>query len=289
MAYDPTSDIIPDEEEIDLGSESKDQQAAGSKPELTAEELLFLVGEGAEQKKLAFKQLTPDVVKPWYEAHVNRQKWQAENTQNAQKFAKEREDFEKGKKEHQYSLDQLKLWEEYFSKNQELQGLVTAYLQGRISKETLGQLIGAQAQNQSAPLNPEIQKRLDTLEARLKTQDEKTQAERDARARQEAFALLKNQHPDLKEEDFQKFLDTETDKLDDLGALYALAHDAYRYRNSGDMKKKAEEEALRKLKEQRGAAIETGSTQSATSLPHNIDVTKSMDKLFDDFEETLKT
>ncbi len=290
MAYDPASDIIADEEEIDLGSESKDQQTPGLEPAKTAEELLFAVGEGAEQKKLAFKQLTPELVKPWYEAHANMKNWQTENTQKAQKFAKEREDFEAKSKKHDYSVQQLDLWEDYFNRNEPLKHLVTAYLQGRIPENVMASIVGGQPGGQSAPqVSPEIQKRLSELEARLKTQDERTQAERDVRARQEAFALLKSQHPDLKEEDFQKFLDSETEKLDDLGALYTLAHDAYRYRNSGDLKKKAEEEALRKLKEARGAAVETGSTQSAVSLPRNVDVTKSMDEIFDTYEESLKT
>jgi hypothetical protein len=290
MAYDPASDVIEDEEEIDLESQSKDQEKTGSETEKAVEELLFAVGEGAEQKKLAFKQLTPDHVKPWYEAHTNMKSWQATNTQNAQKLAKEREDFEKKQKEHGYSLDQLKLWEDYFSKNQELQGLVTAYLQGKISKEALTQLIGAKVAEQPAgQVNPEIQRRIDALEARLQKTDELSKAEQDARARKEAFALLKSQHPELKEEDFSKFLDDETGKIDDLPALYTLAHDAYRWRNRGDMEKKAEEDALKKLQAQRGAAVETGSTQSAVSLPKNVDTTKSMDEIFDEFERSLGT
>jgi hypothetical protein len=288
MAYDPASDIIDDEEEIDLESQSKDQEKTGSDAEKIAEELLFLVGEGTEQKKLAFKQLTPDHVKPWYEAHTNMKNWQAKNTQEAQRIAKEREDFEKGRKEHQYGLDQLKLWEEYFSKNQELQGLVTAYLQGRISKETLSQLLGARGAEQSATVSPEIQRRLDKLEERIQKTDELSKAEQDVRARKEAFAALKAQYPDLKEEEFAKFLDEETGKIDNLGAMYALTHDAYRWRNRGDMEKKAEMEALKKLQAQRGAAVETGNTQSAVSLPKNVDNTKSIDEIFDTFEESLK-
>jgi len=246
------------------------------------------VGEGPEQKKLAFKQLTPELVKPWYEAHTNMKSWQAKNTQEAQKIAKEREDFEKRQKEHGYALDQLKLWEDYFSKNQELQGLVTAYLQGKISKEALTQLIGAKvAEQPTGQLSPEILRRLEAIESRQQKSDELSRAEQDARARKEAFALLKSQHPELKEEDFSKFLDDETGKIDDLASMYALAHDAYRWRNRGDMEKKAEEGALKKLQATRGAAVETGNTQSAVSLPKNVDNTKNMDELFDDAEKLI--
>jgi len=291
MSYDPASDVLNDEEDVELEPQSKDQEKPGSDAEKTVEELLFLVGEGAEQKKLGFKQLTPELVKPWYESHANMKNWQTTNTQKAQALAKEREDFEKKGKEHQYSLDQLKLWEDYFGKNQELQGLVTAYLQGRIPKDTIRLVLDAKAasDNQVTSVSPEIQKRLDALEARLQKTDELSKAEQDVRARQEAFAALKAQHPDLKEEDFTKFLDEETGKIENLGAMYGLAHDAYRWRNRGDMEKKAEAEAIKKLQAQRGAAVETGSTQSAVSLPKNVDTTKSMDQIFDDFEESLKT
>jgi len=289
MAYDPASDIIPDEEEIDLEAESTDQQPAESGERKAAEVLDFLVGEGGEQKKLAFKQLTPEIVKPWYEAHSNMKSWQAKNTQEAQKIAKEKEDFEKARKEYQYGLDQLKLWEDYFSKNQELQGLVTAYLQGRIPKESLAALMGSQAPTgqPAFTMSPEIQRRLDALESRLKESDEKSRVDKDVRARQEALAALKAKYPDLKEEDFNKFFDEETEKVEDMGALYTLIHDAYRWRNRGDLEKKAEEEALRKLREQREAAVETGSTQSAVSLPKNVDLTKNMDQLFDEYEQSL--
>jgi len=289
MAYDPASDVLNDEEDVELEPQSKDQEKPGSDAEKTVEELLFLVGEGAEQKKLGFKQLTPELVKPWYESHANMKNWQTTNTQKAQALAKEREDFEKKGKEHQYGLDQLKLWEDYFGKNQELQGLVTAYLQGRIPKEALVQLMGARNAEQPASVSPEIQKRLDALEARLQKTDELSKAEQDVRSRQEAFAALKAQHPDLKEEDFTKFLDEETGKIENLGAMYGLAHDAYRWRNRGDMEKKAEAEAIKKLQAQRGAAVETGSTQSAVTLPKNVDATKSMDEIFDAYEDSLKT
>ena len=78
-----SAESLPDEV-----PESAEGQPAAEKK---IEEIIFAItGEDGKEQQLPFAKLTPELVKPWYEAHRNKAEWNKSNTEKAKQLADER-------------------------------------------------------------------------------------------------------------------------------------------------------------------------------------------------------
>jgi len=267
------------------------------------EELLFAIqGEDGKEQQLPLSKLTPVHVKPWYEAHQNRQKWQAENTKKAQEVAEQRRAFEAEQAQHRLALEQLDNWTNYFRSNKGLQELVSAYVQGRIPQAMLSQFGGAAAQGaQGQPagvqqpagpdpyLNQMVQ-RLAALERSIQEDQKKRLQQEQLAERERAIQAVLPELPEAQREAFKQYMEQATGSLSNLTDMYKLLAGSFNWQtNRESIAKQAEQKTLENIQKKKAAAVETGTQQSAIGLPENVDLSgvKDLDRIFEKFGESI--
>lgn len=260
----------------------------------TVDEIMFgVAGEDGNEQQLPYGKLTPDQRKAVFEAYTNKSKWQASNTQAAQKLAAERETFDGERDTYKTSLGQLDTWTNYFNEHQDLQSIVSAYVAGKIPQNVMQQLIGQQAgaqvqggqnmnqnisQNTNAdyrdPLVAKLLKQVEELNGRITKGDNTRQEEKEETDKITALKALAEANPNFDKENFLKYLDKTADEMGDKSKLFGLVYKAMQH------------EAGTNQQASKGARVEKGTGDSAVNTPENVDTKdKSMDDLFDEFAD----
>lgn len=300
LVFGDEDEVIDGEEEAESEGEADDQQQAQE----AVEEMLFaILGEDGKEQQLPFKKLSPDHVKPWYEAHRNQKQWQTENTKKSQEVADQRREFEAEQAKHKAALDQLENWTGYFRANHGLQELVSAFVQGRIPQNVLEQIIGQQAQQgaqgrpagqqQPTGYNPyldQVTQRLAALEKSIQEDRQKRLQQEQLTEREKAIQTVLPSIPEDQREAFQQYMEQATGNLSSLEDMYKLVANAYMWdKNRETIVKQAEQKTLENIQKKKAAAVETGTQQSAVSLPSNVDLSESRDlgRLFEKFGEEV--
>jgi len=289
--------IFEDQDELDaaFGAEGEPESTTGQPetPPTTEEVLYAIAGEDGAEQQVPFGKLTPDHVKPWYEAHQNKADWNKSNTEKAKQLADERRAHEAEKQQYTSQLQQLDTWTNYFKTNQGLQQLVAAFVQGRIPQETLQKILGQQAGQQPGatqgynPALAPVMQRITALETQLRQERETRLQDRQVSEREKAMNAVLGRLPEEQREPFKQYIEEKTANMDDLTAMYALMEAAFMWeKNRPQLVKKTQAETLANAKKKQAAAVETGTQGSAGSLPNNVDNSGSRD-IRRAFEELL--
>lgn len=261
-----------------------------------AEEVFAIPGEDGKEQQVPFKALTPKQVREWFEANKNKTDWQAKNTQEAQRIAKEREGHEAERKQFQTMHEQLDRWTQFFRSNEPLQKLVSAYIQGRIPEAKMSEILGQQiaAQGGQAPMGQPAggeDPRVAALMQRLNTLERSTQEERLAREqeriageRAKAIEAALQQVPEEKRDEFKTYLEEVTKKMNDMPSLYSLVANAYMWdKNRAGLAQQVERKTVENIQKKAGTKVDTGTGAPAVNLPQNVDLKKSTTQLFEEF------
>ena len=274
--------------------ESAEGQPAAEKK---IEEIIFAItGEDGKEQQLPFAKLTPELVKPWYEAHRNKAEWNKSNTDKAQQLADERRAHEAQKQQFDTLHQQYERWESYFRSNKPLQQLVAAFVQGRIPQQVLTQILGQQAGQQTAggqpaqgpnPYLDQVVQRLSTLEQTLQKEREVRLQDKQLTEREKAMQSVLPHIPEEKREAFKQYIEQATSSMTDLQAMYKILADAFQWGNKDTLIQAAQQQGAADLKKKQGAGVETGEQQSAVGLPQNVDSTKDIDTMYQEFADQM--
>jgi len=252
--------------------------------------------EDGKEQQLPFAKLTPELVKPWYEAHRNKAEWNKSNTDKAQQLADERRAHEAQKQQFDTLHQQYGRWESYFRSNQPLQQLVAAFVQGRIPQQVLTQILGQQAGQQTAggqpaqgpnPYLDQVVQRLSTLEQILQKEREVRLQDKQLTEREKAMQSVLPHIPEEKREAFKQYIEQATSSMTDLQAMYKILADAFQWGNKDTLIQAAQQQGAADLKKKQGAGVETGEQQSAVGLPQNVDSTKDIDTMYQEFADQM--
>lgn len=285
-------DALPGEE-----SESTEDQPT---EEATIEELLFAItGEDGKEQQLPFKKLTPELVKPWYEAHRNKTEWNKSNTEKAKQLAEERRAHEAQKQQYDAQIQQLDQWTNYFRSNQGLQQLVAAFVQGRIPQQVLQQILGQQTGQQTVGGQPaqgtdpylnQMAQRLAALESMLQKERDVRLQDKQLSEREKAMQTVLPLVPEEKREAFKQYMEQATASMTDLQAMYKILADSFLWTNKGELIKKAQQQAVEDLRKKQSAGVETGEQQAAVELPQNVDVShRDIDRIFEQLGDQFES
>jgi len=285
---------IPDESLPDEAPESAEGQPTVEKK---VEEILYAIaGEDGKEQQLPFAKLTPELVKPWYEAHRNKSDWNKSNTEKAKQLADERRAHEAQKQQFDTLHQQTERWVDYFKSSPNLQQLVAAFVQGRIPQQVLTQILGQQAGQQTAGGQPayEANPYLDQVVQRLNSVEQTLQKEREVRLqdkqlseREQAMQSVLPLIPEEKREAFKQYMEQTTANMTDLQAMYKILADSFLWTNKDELLKKVQQQAAANLKKKQGAGVETGEQQSAIDLPQNVDNTQDIDTMYQQFADKM--
>lgn len=274
-------------EGLESGEEPESAEGQPAKQEPIEEEILFAItGEDGKEQQLPFAKLTPQQVKEWYDAHVNKHEWNKSNTEKAKQLADERREHEAQKQQYAASLQQLERWNSYFRANPVLQQLNAAFVQGRIPQQVLQQILGQQPGQQPAGQQPAPQydpylnqmvQRLSTVEQQLQKEREVRLQDRQLSEREKAMQAVLPHIPEPKREAFQQYIDRVTSGMNDLQAMYTVLKDAFLWGNKDELIKSVQAQTIENVKKKQGAGVETGEQQTAVGLPKNVDVSGSRD------------
>jgi len=274
--------------------ESAEGQPAAEKK---IEEIIFAItGEDGKEQQLPFAKLTPELVKPWYEAHRNKTDWNKSNTEKAKQLADERRAHEAQKQQFDTLHQQYERWESYFRSNKPLQQLVAAFVQGRIPQQVLTQILGQQAGQQTAggqpaqgpnPYLDQVVQRLTSLEQTLQKDREVRLQDKQLTEREQAMQSVLPHIPEEKREAFKQYIEQATSSMTDLQAMYKILADAFQWGNKDTLIQAAQQKGAADLKKKQGAGVETGEQQSAVGLPQNVDSTKDIDTMYQEFADQM--
>ena len=264
--------------------------------EKKVEEIIFAIaGEDGKEQQLPFAKLTPELVKPWYEAHRNKTDWNKSNTEKAKQLADERRTHEAEKQQYDTLHQQYGRWESYFRTNPGLQQLVAAFVQGRIPQQVLTQILGQQAGQQTAGGQPaqgadpylnQVAQRVAALESTLQKEREVRLQDKQLSEREQAMQSVLPLIPEEKREAFKQYMEQTTANMTDLQAMYKILADSFLWTNKDELLKKVQQQAAANLKKKQGAGVETGEQQSAVDLPQNVDNTQDIDTMYQQFADS---
>ena len=284
---------ISDESLSDEAPESAEGQPTVEKK---VEEILYAIaGEDGKEQQLPFAKLTPELVKPWYEAHRNKTDWNKSNTEKAKQLADERRAHEAEKQQFGSLHQQTESWERYFKSNPGLQQLVAAFVQGHIPQQDLTQVLGQQAGQQTAGGQPangsdpylnQVVQRLASVEQTLKQEREVRLQDKQLSEREQAMQSVLPLIPEEKREAFKQYMEQTTANMTDLQAMYKILADSFLWTNKDELLKKVQQQAAANLKKKQGAGVETGEQQSAVDLPQNVDNTEDIDTMYQHFADS---
>jgi hypothetical protein len=230
----------------------------------TPEEVTFDV----EGNKVPFSKLTPDVVRQFYDSHINKSKWTAENTKRAQEFASSKKEWETKRPDYETKYGEWKQFTDFVGKHPQLQ----KEMQDIVGKYAQQQGNGSvAAQPTFDPRIQELTGKVSQFERYFEEQKQKEQQSKADADRQTAYAELKKKDPNFDQQKFDEFLAKATSESENMTGLYSLIHQAMLGSNKDTIIKEAEKKTLDNIKKKQTAGIEKGTGTSPASLPDNKD------------------
>jgi len=240
-----------------------------------AAEPTFRIGE----EDMPLSKVGPDIVREWYDAHTNREKWQASNTQKAQEIAEARrqqEEWSKKYPDYEKKTTELDKWEGYLQANPQLREYLVKYAQG--DQRARAALEGLGLSNVD-PRYSMLEKQVSELRSQMEQRQEQARIDKEV---EEAMAELRKD-PSFDEKAFQTYFEKATGEAGNTKALYGLVYNAWRGTNVDSVKAEAKAEYVKEKELAKKAGVEKGSTNAAVNLPTNHKVGGGYDEAMAQF------
>ena len=268
------SDLEERVESVEPSLFEREEQPTEEAQEQESQEQEALFDVDGEQ--VAFSKLSPEQVNKWYEAETQRNEWQRVNTQQAQKIAEQKKQWETEKTGFDENIKKYNILNDYIENNPELAQLIQNYTSNNQVQQP------QQPQQQVASYKDP---RLEEHDRRLQEIEQREQKRVLSSETEQALQNLREKDPNFDKEKFMKFYNETLNQTGTTDGLYQLFHDAMIGRSKNEIVKDTEQKVLENIKNKQTSVVETGTRTSATSLPDNVSIGGNLDDVFENFKK----